>query len=93
MSKFPGDNSRAIATHQYNNRLEMQRLLLQALKKSVNGDTQITQQMILEVMETNEVGMEIDRLQKEASLENGNIQKAIGIVSQKILKLLARTGT
>lgn len=93
MSKYPGDNSRAIATHQYDNRLEMQRLLLQALKKSVNGDTQITQQMILEVMETNEVGMEIDRLQKEASLENGNIQKAIGIVSQKILKLLARTGS
>jgi hypothetical protein len=93
MSKFPGDNSRAIATHQVDNRREIQRLLLQALKSNTRGDDEAANQLILEAMESNEIGAEIDRLQKEASLDNGNIQVALGLISQKILKLLARTGS
>jgi len=93
MSKFPGDNSRAIAKHQSDNRREIQRLLLQALKSSVRGDSDNAEKLILEAMENNEVGAEIDRLQKEASLDNGNIQTALGLINRKVLELLARTGS
>lgn len=93
MSKFPGDNSRAIAKHQADNRKEIQRLLLQALKSSVRGDSEATERLILDAMERNETGAEIDMLLKEASLDNGNIQTALGLINKQIIELMARTGS
>jgi hypothetical protein len=93
MSKFPGDNSRAIAKHQADNRKEIQRLLLQALKSSTRNDSDTTERLVLEAMELNESGAEIDMLLKEASLDNGNIQTVLGLINKQILQLLARTGS
>lgn len=93
MSKFPGDNSRAIAKHQSDNRREIQRLLLQALKSSVRGDSDTAEKLILEAMESNEIGAEIDGLLKDASLDNGHIQTALGLINKQVLKLLAKTGS
>lgn len=93
MSKFPGDNSRAIAKHQLENRQKIQRLLLKAMQHSARGDGKTAEQLILDAMEANEASAEIDQLLKEASLDNGNIQTVLGLIDKQVLQLLARTGS
>lgn len=86
-SNFPGENSRAIAEHQDNNRRELQRLLLQALKHSSRGDHQAADRFTLLAMEVNETGAEIDMLLKTANSRNDNIQRALGLINQQQLRI------
>lgn len=86
-STFPGENSRAIADHQDQNRRDVQRLLLQALKHSSRDDHATADRFILLAMEANELGAEIDMLLKTASTRNDNIQKALGIINQQAIKI------
>lgn len=86
-SNFPGENSRAIAEHQDNNRREMQRLLLQALKFSTRGDHDAAERFVLLAMELNETGAEIDMLLKTANSRNDHIQRALGLINQQAIKI------
>lgn len=86
-STFPGENSRSIADHQDQNRRDVQRLLLQALKHSSRDDHQTADRFILLAMETNELGAEIDMLLKTASTRNDNIQRALGIINKQAIKI------
>ena len=86
-SNFPGENSRAIATHQDQNRRDVQRLLLQALKHSSRGDHDAADRFVLLAMEANETGAEIDMLLKTATSRNDNIQRAIGLINAQQVKI------
>lgn len=86
-SHFPGENSRAIAEHQDNNRRELQRLLLQSLKHSSRGDHQAADRYTLLAMELNEAGAEIDMLLKTANSRNDNIQRALSIIDKQAIKI------
>lgn len=86
-STFPGENSRAIAAHQDENRREVQRLLLQALKHSSRGDHAAADRFVLLAMEANESGAELDNLLKTASHRNDNVQRALGLVNRQAIKI------
>lgn len=86
-STFPGENSRVIADHQDQNRRDVQRLLLQALKHSSRDDHQAADRFILLAMEANELGAEIDMLLKTATTRNDNIQRALGLINQQAIKI------
>ena len=86
-SHFPGENSRAIAEHQDNNRRELQRLLLQALKHSSRNDHQAADRYVLLAMELNETGAEIDMLLKTANSRNDNVQRALEMIDKQAIKI------
>jgi hypothetical protein len=87
-SKYPGKNSRDIAAHQDQNLREAQRLLLQALKRSKSGDKETAEQLTVLAMELIADTGEIERLLKEATRENGNIQKVLELIDRKQFKAL-----